>query len=223
MFLPACKEVHYFSLHADKDPSWYANHYRPATPGQCCGDITPYYLFHPEAPARIRRLLPNAKLIVLLRDPVDRVLSQYFHSLQLGLEDLPLEEALGAEAERLAGAERELRRPGARHRSHQEHSYLARSRYGGQLSRYEAVFARSHILLLRSEDLFSRPRRVWKRLQRFLGLKVMPLPEVLRANASEGNPQAVPQELLEKLRGELLPTYGLMKRCYGMNWDRGMC
>ena len=52
---------------------------------QCCGEVTPYYLFHPEVPQRIKSQLPDVKLIVLLRDPVERALSQYFHSRRLGL------------------------------------------------------------------------------------------------------------------------------------------
>lgn len=219
VFLPACKEVHYFSLHAHRAPQWYSDHYRTAGPGQLCGDITPYYLFHPQAPRRIRALLPAAKLIVLLRDPVERCLSQYFHSVQLGLEDLPLQEALAAEATRLAGAEAVLRQPGGRHRSHQEHSYLSRSRYGGQLSRYEALFPRRRILLLRSEDLFQRPQRVWRTLERFLGLGRAPLPQAVPvANASGGVPERVPAHVRRRLRQQLLPTYALMARCYGMEW-----
>ena len=219
VYLPPGKEVHYFSLHADRGPHWYASHYAAAHPLQIRGDITPYYLFHPEAPGRIHSLLPAARLIVLLRDPVERALSQYFHSVQLGLEDLPLEQALAAEATRLAGAEAALRQPGGRHRSHQEHSYLSRSRYGGQLSRYGALFPRRRILLLRSEDLFQRPQRVWRRLERFLGLGRAPLPEAVPvANASGAAAAAVPLAVRRRLRQQLLPTYALMARCYGITW-----
>ncbi len=217
--LPACKEVHYFSLHADRGPDWYAAHFEQAPAGGLCGDITPYYLFHPEAPARIRALLPQARLIVLLRDPVERALSQYFHSRQLGLEDLPLEQALAAETQRLAGAEAVLRDPAGRHRSHQEHSYLSRSRYGVQLGRYEALFPRRRLLLLRSEDLFERPEASWRRVQRFLGLKLVPLPQAMpRANGSGGAAAAVPPGLRHSLRRQLLPTYALMQRFYGLRW-----
>lgn len=217
--LPDCKEVHYFSLHAAESPAWYGAHFQAAHPGQTCGDITPYYLFHPEAPQRIRSLLPEAKLIVLLRDPVERALSQYFHSCQLGLESLPLEEALAAEPARLAGAEAVLREPGGRHRSHQEHSYLSRSRYGHQLSRYEALYPRRQILLLRSEDVFQRPRRVWRRVEQFLGLPRAPFPQVSeRANASGHASAAVPSRVRSWLQRQLQPTYALMNRFYGMSW-----
>ena len=75
IFLPPKKEVHYFSKHWEQPTAWYAAHYVDADPKQRCGDITPYYLFHPEAPKRIHSLLPDAQLIVLLRDPVERALS----------------------------------------------------------------------------------------------------------------------------------------------------
>jgi hypothetical protein len=217
--LPACKEVHYFSLHAAESTAWYAAHYKEARPEQLCGDITPYYLFHPEASMRISSLLPEAKLIVLLRDPVERALSQYFHSVQLGLEHLSLEEALAAEPARLFGAEAVLREPGGRHPSHQEHSYVSRSRYGGQLSRYEALYPQRQILLLRSEDLFQRPQRVWRRLERFLGLVPVPLPQIPeRANASGLETAAVPHQVRNRLKQQLLPTYALMRRFYGIAW-----
>jgi hypothetical protein len=84
VFLPSVKEVHFFSLHYGKGAAWYGEHFRGAQPQQRCGEITPYYLFHPEAPGRIHQLLPKARLIILLRDPVERLLSQYFHSRRLG-------------------------------------------------------------------------------------------------------------------------------------------
>ena len=125
VFLPPAKELHFFSLHYGKGEEWYREQFAAATPGQRCGEITPYYLFHPEAPCRIQRLLPSARMIVLLRDPVKRCLSGLFHSRRLGLETLPVEEALEAEVERPAGAEDVLAATDGRHLSHQVHSYLS--------------------------------------------------------------------------------------------------
>ena len=105
IFLPAVKEVHYFSQHSHQSLAWYGRHYLEATKTQLRGDITPFYLFHCAAPRRIARTLPSAKLIILLRDPVERTLSQYFHARRNGYETLLLEEALAAESERIAGAE----------------------------------------------------------------------------------------------------------------------
>jgi hypothetical protein len=219
VFLPACKEVHYFSLHDQQPLSWYAEHYSSAQPGQRCGDITPYYLFHPRAPQRIQQVLPQAKLIVLLRDPVERSLSQVFHARRLGFEPLELEAALAAEAERLAGAEERLREPGSTDYSHQKHSYLSRSRYEQQLQRYEALFPVRQLLVLRSEDLFSKAEQSWQQIQAFLELDPMPLPAPLaRANAGRGEAEAVPEQVRAQLRHALADTAAAMQQRYRISW-----
>ncbi len=219
VFLPEQKEVHYFSLHYAEGPAWYAAHYEALAPGQRCGDITPYYLFHPEAPARIKVLLPTARLLVLLRDPVQRTLSQLFHSRRLGLEPLDLEAAIAAESQRLAGAEAVLARPDGRHGSHQEHSYLSRSRYERQLPGWQALFPPEQLLILRSEDLFTDPASIWQRLQSFLGLTPVPWAgELPRANAGSGEQATVPPQLRAWLREQLAPTYRAMEAGYGLGW-----
>jgi hypothetical protein len=220
VFLPACKEVHYFSLHDQQPLHWYAAHYREAKPGQRRGDITPYYLFHPRAPQRIRAVLPQAKLIVLLRDPVERALSQVFHARRHGFETLEPAAALAAEAERLAGAEQRLAERGSSDYSHQKHSYVSRSRYELQLERYAALFPARQLLVLRSEDLFSATDRCWLQIQDFLGLEPLPLPAPLeRANAGRGEAEAVPPALREELRRELAGTVAAVRQRYGIDWD----
>ncbi len=218
-FLPAAKELHYFSLHYALGEDWYREQFAQADAQQRCGEITPYYLFHPLAPARIQALLPQARLIVLLRDPVERALSQYFHSRRLGLEPLELEPALAAEAQRLAGAEAVLAAADGRHRSHQEHSYLARSRYEQQLPRLETLFPAEQLLVLRSEDLFAQPERVWEQVLTFLELEALPLPPLAQpANSGQGEAAKLPERLRQALREQLEPTFGWVESRYGIIW-----
>jgi hypothetical protein len=218
-FLPAAKELHYFSLHCAEGEAWYRDQFAPARPGQLCGEITPYYLFHPQVPSRVQTLLPEARLIVLLRDPVERVLSQYFHSVRLGLETLPIEEALAAEPWRLQDAEAALIAPEGRHRSHQEHSYLSRSRYENQLPSWQARFVSSQLLVLRSEDLFEHPQAVWDQVLRFLALDAWPLPALpSAANVGRGEAAGVPVDLRWKLREQLAGTYQWAAQSLGMEW-----
>lgn len=219
VFLPAVKEVQYFTLHYRRGPSWYSAQFDAARPGQCCGDITPYYLFHPAVPERVQQLLPAARLVVLLRDPVERALSGLFHSIRLGLEPLPPEQALAAEEKRLAGAEPQLLAGLERHLSHQVHSYLSRSRYELQLARYEALFPAEQLLILRSEDLFTDPQPLWQRLLAFLGLEPLPLPPQLPVeNAGRGEALAVDPQLRRWLRQQLQPTYACLDSRYGLRW-----
>jgi hypothetical protein len=219
-YLPPAKELHYFSLHYAAGEAWYRQQFAAASAAQCCGEITPYYLFHPAALVRIQGLLPQARLIVLLRDPVQRALSQYFHSRRLGLEPLELEPALAAEAERLAGAEATLAAADGRHRSHQEHSYVARSRYEQQLQRLEGLFPADQLLVLRSEDLFEQPQQVWDQLLAFLQLEPWPLPLLQQpANAGNSEALAVPRAVRQTLRQQLAPTYGWAASHYGITWS----
>jgi hypothetical protein len=221
VYLPPVKEVHFFSLHYAQGAAWYTQQFAAAVPDQSCGEITPYYLFHPQAPRRIRALLPSVRLIALLRDPVERCLSQYFHARRLGLESLDLEAALRAEPQRLAGADLCLQPAAGRHLSHQEHSYVARSRYEEQLERYETHFPAAQLLVLRSEDLFEQPQYTWQRVLAFLQLDAYALPSgnlAPRVNAGAGETAAVPQALRAELRQQLNSTYGELERRYGLCW-----
>ena len=223
VYLPPRKELHYFSLNFSKGEAWYRQQFAEAQPDQSCGEITPYYVFHPQAPARIQALLPQARLILLLRDPVERALSQVAHSMRLGLEPLELEQALAAETERLEGAETVLAQPNGRHRSHQEHSYLARSRYELQLRRWLALFPKEQIFLARSEDLFEQPEKLWVDLLEWLDLPFVPLPQRgRRAHVGGGAVAQLPADRLEAvrqtLRGQLSATYAQMAGEHGLHW-----
>jgi len=210
VFLPACKEVHFFDQNYGAGEAWYRNHFTNARPQQVCGEITPFYLFHPDVPARIRALLPRAKMIVLLRDPLERTLSQVFHARRHGFESLEVADALAAEPERLATG-------GAY--SFQKHSYVARSRYLEQLDRYEALFPQRQLLVLKSEDLFNNTAAVWDSIQRFLKLSTIPLPMALpKANAGSGEAAEVAAAVRAQLRDALSTTASGVKQRYGIDW-----
>lgn len=211
VFLPHCKEVHFFDQNYNEGENWYRHHFENAEPSQQCGDITPFYLFHPEVPERIHQLLPQAKLIVLLRDPVERTISQLFHARKRGFERLPPGEALAAENNRLAsGSPISL----------QKHSYVSRSRYLEQLDRYEALYPTEQLLILRSEDLFQTPKRIWPALMNFLQIKEIPLPGPLpRANAGDGCAVSLDPEIKAQLRSELADTVQGVRQRYGIHWS----
>ena len=218
VFLPACKEVHYFSLHSQRDLAWYADHFSDALPDQRCGDITPYYLFHPQAPTRIRSALPDARLLILLRDPVERALSHYFHACRHGFERLELEAALEAESDRLQGAEAALARAGGQHFSHQKHSYRARGHYERQIQAYRQQFPDHQILVLQSEQLFAQPEHCWAMVLAFLDLSPWPLPPMEAANRGLGEAHAVAPSLRQRLRLHFADTVAFVRHTYGFDW-----
>lgn len=210
VYLPPSKEQHYFTTQFQRGEAWYQQQFEPARPGQVRGEITPYYLFHEAVPERIQRFRPSMLLIALLRDPVERALSQYFHARRHGFEALELEAALAAEPARLASGDPY---------SHQKHSYLSRSRYEQQLRRYEQLFPPRQLLVLRSEDLFSQPQQSWDRIQRFLGLRPLPLQEAMPlVNPGCGEASGVAADVRAALRGELADTARAIRARYGFDW-----
>ena len=168
---PLRKEVHYFDLNYARGEAWYRAHFgRIGEPGLNL-DSSPYYLFHPAVPQRLRALLPAAKLIVLLRDPVRRAYSHYWHVHDAKQERLGFEDAIRAEPERIDRAHAQLAAGTLeRSREHQRHSYLARGRYAEQLERWFALFPREQFLVLRFEDLAADPLAVLNTTLAFLGL-----------------------------------------------------
>ena len=169
---PVTKEVHYFDIASERGIEWYRAHFPLRSEARLAGESTPYYLFHPAVPARVKAQLPEAKLIVLLRDPVERAFSHYNYEVSLGYEDAPdFATALGLEQERLAGEhERILRDPGYRSFNHQHYAYLTRGYYAEQLERWLEHFPQEQLLVLSSDDLFTDPGGTVARVQGWLGM-----------------------------------------------------
>ncbi len=193
------KEVQYFTLHYAKGAAWYRSQFPTRWASQrairrcgrplAVGDASPYYLFPPLASERAARLLPAARLIALLRDPVDRAYSHYHHEVRKGRETLSFEEAIRREPERLAGGTDQLRSGRcAASASHQRHAYLARGIYVDQLHNWLAVFPREQLLILDSAALERETTAVVHRVLDFLGLPGARLETVRRHGAGRYAP-----------------------------------
>lgn len=172
------KEVHYFDLNHHQGPNWYRSFFPPpaaGSPRRLSVEATPYYLYHPAVPARVKALLPEARLIALLRDPVERAWSEYLHARASGEETLEFDAALDAEEGRLRGEEARLAAdPRYVSHAHRTHSYQSRGLYARQLSRWLEHFPRERMLLLRAEDLYTDSAGVTRRVLDFLGLAETP-------------------------------------------------
>jgi hypothetical protein len=175
------KEVHFFDRDYSRDLDTYRSHFPTRAYKRyirmrhglelVTGEASPYYLAHPHAPHRIAEALPHAKLIVLLRDPVERAYSQYNHEVALGFEDLSFEEAIEREPERIAGELEKMHAdPSYDSFSYRHHTYLARGHYAEQLELWYALFPKPQFLVLRSEDFFADPDRAYRTVLEFLGL-----------------------------------------------------
>ena len=176
---PSWKEVSFFDRHYARGEAWYRGNFpttlrraearRRAGVEPIAGEASPSYLFHPSAPERVAKLVPKARLIALVRNPVDRALSHYHHEVALGRESLPFEDALAQEEERMRGELERMRDP--RYFSHAwwNYTYASRGLYADQLERWLAVFPREQLLVVPSEDLLDRPAETYARVLEFVG------------------------------------------------------
>lgn len=168
---PVRKEIQYFSLNYAQGEGWYRTHFPLAGRQRVTFEATPYYLFHPAAAERAASTVPGAKVIALLRDPVSRAFSHWQHNAERGLEHLGFEAALDAEPQRLVGEEQRLCADATYGSdAHRLWSYTARGEYASQLERWLAHYRREQLLVLRSEDLYEKPRETYERTLGFLGL-----------------------------------------------------
>jgi hypothetical protein len=175
---PMMKEMAFFDGNYARGTQWYRLHFPlRASSGVAAGEktftgeSTAYYLFHPLAAERIAETLPHTKILVVLRNPVDRAFSHYQHKFRRCQETLSFEEAIDAEAGRLAGEEEKIRTvAGYRSRSHALYSYLARGIYVDQIRRWQQHFPPNRLLILESSDLFKRPAETYEQVLDFLGV-----------------------------------------------------
>ena len=167
---PSWKEVSFFDRHWWRGVGWYRGQFPLRSGGLIVGEASPSYLFHPLAPERARTLVPDARLIVLVRNPVDRAYSQYQHEVALGREPLSFEDALAAEDERMRGeVDRLVADPRAFSRAWWDHTYVARGRYAEQLERWLRVFPREQLLVVATEELGAAPGETYAASLGFLG------------------------------------------------------
>lgn len=187
-----------------------------------CGEGTPDYLLHPHAPKRLKATIPNAKLIVILRNPVDRAYSLYKHQVQRVNEPLTFAEAVDAEADRLDG---ELERMLADERYHsihrQDHSYLARGCYMDQLDGWLALFPREQFLILLMDDLAREPERTIRQLTDFLEIPPLDNEGVKKANESIVI-EPMEKEVRARLTEYFRPHNARLEEFLGrpLDWDR---
>jgi hypothetical protein len=208
------KGVHYFDIDYAQGLRWYRGHfptYRQAArierdlgvPAQTF-ESSPYYMYHPHAMARIATDLPAVKLVVLVRDPVERAYSQHAHEVARGFEpETDFAAALAKEPERLDGVtERMLADPEHYSFSHQHHAYRARGEYVRYLRRMVEHAGRERVHVVDSHEFFRDPVPTYDAVLEFLGLPRPP--DVDAAYPAFEQHNARPRAALDdQLRAEL--------------------
>lgn len=208
------KGSRYFDVNFHRGRAWFHSHFPTAAEARrherktgrtpMTGESSPYYFFHPLSPERIARELPEVRLLLALRDPVERAWSHFNYELTRGFEDLDIVSALDAEKERLSG-EAERMRADPRYVSlhHRHHAYLARGRYAEQLRALYLQVSPERVLVISSEQMFADTALTMRRVTDFLGLAPY-TPERTRAfNANDYS--AMTPEIRERLNSYYAP------------------
>jgi hypothetical protein len=157
-----------------------------------------YYLFHPLAPSRIARDLPDVRVVVMVREPVERAYSAHRHELNRGFETEEFEAAIELEEQRTAGeAERMVADPAYSSFEHRHHSYLARSRYSEQIDRYIDALGEDRVYVVDADVFFADPAGEFERLASWLGLPPWQPDKVEQWNAQPRTPMRA--DLRERL------------------------
>jgi hypothetical protein len=159
------KETRFFDLRYANGMSWYAAHFRNAEPGRPTAEIAPTYFYSPDARFRIAEKLPDVRIVVTLREPVERLFSLYKLKRASGKITDSFEDALESDYE--------LRES---------------SRYGYHLAEWISMFGRSRILILIYEDLVTNPQAFVNQLCEFINIEPFGVDAAMQAkeNSTDG-------------------------------------
>lgn len=163
-------------------------------------------------------MIPDAKVIMMLRHPVERAYSHWIERTRNGVETLPFPDAIEAEAQRMAGEEAHmLSDPSYTSFAHQHYSYIDQSRYAPSLARWMEAYPASQLLIIRSEDFYADPATVYHQTLEFLGLNPF-TPEQFKAwNNKPKDPmdQALHDRLWPEFRDDIAEVERLLGRSMG--------
>jgi hypothetical protein len=187
------KELDFFvsELNRGRDLAWYRERFAPVPSGVVAvGEASTSYSKYPiyaGVAERIAGTLPDARIVYLVRDPIERIRSQYLHQVLLRLEHRPIARAV-------------LTDP----------SYVAFSSYALQLDRYLRCFPRDRILVVTSERLLDDRRRAVERVLNFIGATGEPDPCALEHEHHTTTDTRVARRGIEAL--QRIPGYGTLSR-----------
>lgn len=148
--VPGIKEIDFFSYHFDHGYQWYERCFHGAVLERARGEISPSYFSDPAVPGRVARYLPGAKILLSLRDPVERALSNHRHEVRVG---------------HLTGADLSFE-TGLKNNP----MYVEQGLYATHLRNWLQHFDRADILIILMEDIETVPQAVCANVYQFLGV-----------------------------------------------------
>jgi len=222
------KEVYFFDKKFSKGVNWYKSFFPTKSSKsklenkqkrKCLtGEATPRYLHYPHAPKRVFELIPNVKLIVLLRNPIDRSYSHYQMEANTGNEELSFEESIEQEEKRITDDMKKMENDENFYSVYfYRKSYLTRGIYESQLKRWFKYFPREQFLILKSEDLYSNPSEIYDQVLDFLNLSKHDLDSFEAHRMRKYSP--ISKETREKLTDYFRPYNERLYQLLDRNFD----
>ena len=153
VFMPEDKELFYFDFKYDRGVDWYRQQFSGHTDEQAIGEATVWYMRWPKVPERIHDLLPEVKLIFILRNPIERARSNFWHDFRDGKYPFTM-----TFSEFIRSPIRDNR------------TIISSGKYYEHFQRFENYFDKSQLLIFLIKDLKERPNRVLHNIYEFLGV-----------------------------------------------------
>ena len=176
-------------------------------------DVTPFYIYNEKTPQRIHQILPNSKLIVILRNPVDRSYSNYF----LGNQEKKFEEIIANEKKILNKIDKNNI---DEYYDFVHTSMLARGFYAEQLENWYKIFSKDQILIIQSEEFATETNKIMNNIFDFLELPRYDIPDNSKKNKIHYEPmkKETRRELIEYFRPYNEKLYSMINRNF--DWEK---
>ncbi|MCU1429181.1 MAG: sulfotransferase family protein [Actinomycetia bacterium] len=217
--VPVRKEINFFDQRFALGPDWYRAQFPLGGAGRRwkTGEATPYYLHHPRVPERVRETVPDVRLVVLLRDPVERAFSHYRLLVRRTKENRSFAQIVDEELTMIERTGGLVADDADNRRTKREYAIVDRGRYAEQLERWLAVFPRDQLLVLRSEVLFGDPVRTYARALEFVGLAPFGDADFRARNAS--TPATMDDGVRERLTAFYAPSNQRVRELVGIDLE----
>lgn len=181
IYPPIGKEIDYFDRLYNKGIDWYKvrfpsifqKNYSKKICGKkfLTGEATPRYIIHPHASERIKKIIPNSKFIVILRNPVDRAFSHYQMNLKNDYEYYSFDEAIKNEKKRIEGRyEKMIKDQNYYSWDYDLFAYMQQGIYFEKIKKWLEIFPKEQFLFIQSEIFLKNPSVVYHQTLNFLQL-----------------------------------------------------
>lgn len=222
------KELFYFDDYYTRPIEWYKSFFptqkqrekleRDLVANVITGEASPSYFFNPYSAKRIKETLPDVKLILVLRDPIERAYSHYNHIRRLNREPLSFEEAIEKEEQRITpDIEKLAKDEFYKADQRRDYSYLTRGYYAKQLKEWFKHFPKEQLLIVQSEEFYRETPKVYNEIVEYLGLNSYTLPTFEAKNALKYAKMA--PETKEKLKAYFAPKNEELYELLGKRFD----